>query len=92
MNVSGRLVECVNEKFANEVQETQLLDSVQQLIVKYFEAIGSSLNNEFDNAKSLYFTTRPESSSFLEIKIGDTGFEFIREPDSNKRVFVRKSN
>lgn len=82
MTVQGRLVEGVKEKFANEVHETNILDLVQRKIYEYFDAIGSSLKNEFDNAKSLYFEIRQEAPSFLEIKIGDTGLEFVREPDS----------
>jgi hypothetical protein len=82
MTVQGRLVEGVKEKFANEVRVTNILDLVQRKIWEYFDAIGSSLKNEFDNAKSLNFEIRQEAPSFLEIKIGDTGLEFIREPDS----------
>ena len=82
MNVRGMLVEGVKANFAEEVQETQLLNSAQQMILEYFDAIGSSLKNEFDNAKSLDFQIRPGSSYFLEIKIGGTGLEFIRESDS----------
>lgn len=82
MNVKSMLVEGVKAQFADEVQETKTLDLVQQKIYEYFDEIGSSLKNEFDNAKSLNFQIRSESSSFLEIKIGDTGLEFIRKPDS----------
>lgn len=82
MDVRGMLVEGVKIKFACEVYETQMLDSVQKIIIQYFDAIGSSLKNEFDKAKSLNFQIRSESSSFLEIEIGNTGLEFIRKSSS----------
>ncbi|QTB23704.1 hypothetical protein J1907_06385 [Lysinibacillus sphaericus] len=82
MNIKGMLVEGVKEKFADEVHETKMLNSVQLKIMEYFDAVGSSLKNEFDNAKSLNFELTPNDLTFLEIKIGDTGLRFVRQPDS----------
>ncbi|HWL26778.1 MAG TPA: hypothetical protein VNR38_24015 [Ureibacillus sp.] len=82
MQPSERLVEGVKKKFADEVHETNMLDTVERKIIDYFEAIGSSLKDEFDKAKSLNFEIRPHAKSFLEIEIGGTGLEFIRNSDS----------
>jgi hypothetical protein len=81
MNTSLRLIEGIKQKFADEVHETNMLDTAEKKIIEYFTAIGERTEEEFKKAKSLKLEINPKSYNFLYIRIKDTGLSFYREDD-----------